>query len=61
MKTDKHFLMDDIYDYLMENSANIGTNIRDEFTDCYIDCEKAIIYLGGSKTFPKFKLTIEEV
>jgi len=61
MKTDKHFLMDDIYDYLMDNKYNIGTNIREEFSDCYIDCERAIIYLGGSKTLPKFKLTIEEV
>ena len=60
MKTDKHFLMDDIYDYLMENKYNIGTNIREEFADCYIDCERAIIYLDGSKTLPKFKLTIEE-
>lgn len=61
MKTDKHFLMDDIFDYLMENSASIGTNIREEFTECWIDCERAIIYLGGSKNLPKFKLTIQEV
>lgn len=61
MKTDKHFLMDDIFDYLMENSSTIGTNIRNEFADCWIDCERAIIYLEGSKTLPKFKLTIEEV
>jgi hypothetical protein len=61
MKTDKHFLMDDIYDYLMENHASIGTNIKEEFSDCSIDCERAIIYLGGSKNLPKFKLTIEEI
>lgn len=40
MKTNKHFLMDDIFDYLMENNETIGTNIKDEFKDCWIDCEK---------------------
>lgn len=52
--------MDDIFDYLMENDQTIGTNIREEFADCSIDCERAIIYLRGSKNLPDFKITIEE-
>ena len=60
MKTNKHFLMDDIFDYLMENDQTIGTNIREEFADCSIDFQKGIIYLRRSKTLPNFKITIEE-
>lgn len=60
MNTDK-FLMSDIYDYLMENHITIGTNIKDEFTDTYIDCENGVIYLQGSSTLPSFKLTLTEL
>lgn len=60
MKTNKNFLMGDIYDYLMENDSTIGTNIKDEFSDTWIDCEKGIIYLHGSKNLPNFKLIIKE-
>jgi hypothetical protein len=60
MKAEKHFLMEDIYDYLMENNAFIGTNIKDEFSDSWVDCERGIIYLHGSKTLPNFKLIIQQ-
>ena len=53
--------MSDIYDYLMENHITIGTNIKDEFTDTYIDCENGVIYLQGSSTLPSFKLTLTEL
>jgi hypothetical protein len=59
MKTDKNFLMEDVYDYLMENGFNIGTNFRDEFPDSYIDSDKAVIYLKGSDK--QYKLLIKEV
>mgnify|MGYP006274343513 CR=1 FL=1 len=60
MRTEKLALMEDIYDYLMENDYQIGTNIVEEFEQSWIDCEKGIIYLQGSKTLPNFRLTIEQ-
>lgn len=60
MKTSKHYLMDDVFDYLMENHSTIGTNIKEEFTDSWIDCENGVIHLSGSKTLPSFKITIQE-
>lgn len=53
-------LMDDVYDYLMENDFSIGTNFVEEFPDSWIDCEAGVIYLAKGKT-PAFKLTIEAV
>jgi hypothetical protein len=58
-KKEFHFLMEDVYDYLMENGFNIGTNFKDTFPDSYIDSEKAVIYLKGSEG--NYKLLIKEI
>jgi hypothetical protein len=54
-------LMDDVYDYLFENEANIGTNILDEFPDSYVDYGKAEIHLLGSKKLGEYVLTMRKV
>ena len=59
MKTTKHFLMEDVYDYVMENDFNIGTNFRDEFPESWIDSSKGIIYLAKDEQKPLFTLKIE--
>lgn len=58
MKTDKHRLMEEIYDQLMGNDYPMTTDIKTEFTDSWIDCEKVIIYLHGSKSLPNMRLEI---
>ena len=34
--TDEQALLNDIFDYLMENNHDIGTNFKDEFPNSYI-------------------------
>ena len=38
-------LLDDVYDYLFENSFNIDTNFIEEFPDAYVDRENNKIIL----------------
>ena len=56
------FLLNDIYDYLFENDQNIGTNFLNEFPAAFIDTNKKApaIYLIGSDTLKKYKITIQE-
>lgn len=53
-------LMDDIYDYLFENEANIGTNFLRAFPDSYVDTENAKIHLIG-EGFKEYIIKIERV
>lgn len=55
------FLMDDVYDYLMENEFNIGTNFVDEFPESWIDNENGVIYLAKNSGVAIYKLTLEKV
>lgn len=61
MKTDKHFLMSDVYDYLFENDQSIGTNFCDEFPASDIDEENGVIYLAKTAGAPIYKITMERV
>lgn len=38
-------LLDDVYDYLFENSFNIDTNFIEAFPDAYVDRDKNQIIL----------------
>jgi hypothetical protein len=58
MRTEKLQLMEDIYDHLMKNDYPNLTNICEEFSNSWIDCEKGIIYLHGSKSLPNMRLEI---
>ena len=42
------FVLQDIYDYLYENTASIGTNILETYEDGYIDSSKQEIHLIGN-------------
>jgi hypothetical protein len=59
MKTKAHFLMSDVYDYLMENDQSIGTNFIDEFPATWVDDEKGIIYLAKNEGISLFKIRME--
>lgn len=61
MLTATSALMDDVYDYLMENDANIGTNFVDEFPESWIDNDNAVIYLAKKEGVALFKIRIERV
>jgi len=56
----KH-LMSDIYDYLMENEFNIGTNFLHEFPETWIDEKNGVIYLAKKNDLALYKITIERV
>lgn len=58
--TNESTLMDDIYDYLFENTHNIGTNFLDEFPNSFVDASNARIYLNGSE-LGDFIIKIERV
>jgi hypothetical protein len=60
-KSEYHFLMEDVYDYLMENYVNVGTNLKDAFPESWIDSDKATIYLASQDNKPLYKLTIKEI
>jgi hypothetical protein len=49
------FLMQDVYDYLMENDFSIGTNFVDEFPKSWIDEENGVIYLAKKAVSPFIK------
>jgi hypothetical protein len=51
--------MSDVYDYLMENDQNIGTNFIDEFPATWVDDEKGIIYLAKNEGISLFKIRME--
>lgn len=53
-------LINDVYDYLFENTHDIGTNFLDEFPDSYVDTGNACIYLESDK-LGKFKITMERI
>jgi hypothetical protein len=53
------FVLQDVYDYLYENDANIGTNILTEYPDGYIDNSSKEIHLINDKKH--FVITIKEV
>ena len=59
MKTEANFLISDVYDYLMENDQNIGTNFLDEFPATWVDEEKGIIYLAKNEGISLFKIKME--
>lgn len=54
-------LMDDVYDYLMENGFNIGTNFVDEFPESWIDNDSGVIYLAKNSGVALYKLTMEKL
>jgi hypothetical protein len=58
--TNESGLMDDIYDYLFENEANIGLRFLDEFPDAFVDSANARIYLQGGE-IGDYVLKIERV
>ncbi len=47
--TNESALMDDIYDYLFGNDADIGTDFVREFPDSYVDTVNARLHLNGSE------------
>lgn len=47
--TNESGLIDDIYDYLFENDADIGTNFLSDFSNSYVDADNARIYLRGAE------------
>ena len=53
--------MSDIYDYLMENEFNIGTNFLHEFPETWIDEENGVIYLAKKTDLALYKISIEKV
>lgn len=57
----RNSLIDDVYDYLMENDFNIGTNFVDEFPESWIDNEYGVIYLAKTSGVALYKLTMEKV
>lgn len=54
-------LMDDVYDYLMENDCFIGTNFVDEFPESWIDDENGVIYLAKNSGVAIYKITMERL
>lgn len=54
-------IANEVYDYLMENDFNIGTNFVDEFPSSWVDCVNACIYLATEENKPLFKIKIEKV
>lgn len=56
---DSLFVLQDVYDYLYENDASIGTNILEEYPDGYIDNSSQEIHLINDKRH--FVITIKEV
>ena len=56
---DSLFVLQDVYDYLYENDASIGTNILEEYPDGYIDNQTSEIHLINEKRH--FVLSIKEV
>ena len=57
--TEVQAIADDVYDYLFENTHNIGTNFLESFEESYIDGN--VIYLDGSYDLGKYKITIERI
>ena len=54
------FLMNDVYDYLMENEFSIGTNFVEEFPNTWIDEDEGVIYLSKDEA-ALYKITIQKV
>jgi hypothetical protein len=57
---EKRFLIDQIYDFLMENSYERLDFVKN-FPNSYIDFGKSEIYLQGSDSLKSYKLTLEEI
>lgn len=65
MQNNTQALLNDVFDYLMENPFDIGTNFKDEFPNSYFDEKnKKIILIDKNYEFvgfitlklqPKFK------
>ena len=54
-------LIDDVYDYLMENDFSIGTNFVDGFPESWIDNDNGVIYLAKNSGVALYKLTMEKL
>lgn len=54
-------LIDDVYDYLMENDASIGTNFVYEFPESWSDSDDGAIYLAKNSGVALYKLTMEKL
>jgi hypothetical protein len=59
MNNQSLFVLQDVYDYLYENDASIGTNILEEYPDGYIDNDTNEIHLINENRH--FVITIKEV
>jgi hypothetical protein len=59
MNNQSLFVLQDVYDYLYENDASIGTNILEEYPDGYIDNATSEIHLINENRH--FVITINEV
>jgi hypothetical protein len=59
MNNQSLFVLQDVYDYLYENDASIGTNILEEYPDGYIDNATNEIHLINENRH--FVITIKEV
>ena len=52
MQNNTQALLNDIFDYIMENDYNIGTNFREEFPNTYFDEKnEQIIILDKNNEF----------
>ena len=60
MSQKKNTVIDNVYDYLFENSKFIDLNFCDVFPDSYVDENEGVIYLARKAT-TYFKIKIEEV
>ncbi len=61
IENESNFLMQDVYDYLMENHASIGTNFVDEFPETWADDDNGVIYLAKTSGVALYKITMERV
>lgn len=60
MYTNESGLIDDVYDYMFGNDANIGTDfLSDDFAESYVDTDNHRIYLN-SKELGNFIIKIEK-
>lgn len=57
MNNEELNLLNDVYDYLFENDADIGTNFLREFRFSYLDNTNGYIMLE-SPDLGKFKITL---
>ena len=57
---EKRFLMEQIYDFLMENNYTRLDFVKN-FPDSYIDFGRSEIYLEGSDNLKSYKVSLEEI